>query len=259
MSVDFSVKGKVAIVTGGSKGIGRAIALALAEHGADVTIAARGEEALASTKREIEALGRRCLAVSANMAKEEDWNRLVDETIAAFGGVDILVNNAAVDAGYGPAENTDFKRWDLVMTVNLKAPFALSYAVPAVDARTRRRFDHPHHVERRPASDVRHVCVLGQQRRARDADAAERQGVGAERRARELHRARPRAHRDGGAARRAVPEAGQVAEPDAARRRAGRHRRHRALPRERTPGEYATGQNFTIDGGEMVLAPTDQL
>src|SRR5262245_27475136 len=126
MSVDFSVKGKVAIVTGGSKGIGRAIALALAEHGADVVIAARGEEALASTKAAIEATGRRCLEVSANMAQEEDWQRLVELTVATFGGVDILVNSAAVDSGYGPAEKTDFKRWDLVMKVNLKAPFALS-------------------------------------------------------------------------------------------------------------------------------------
>src|SRR5262245_4682064 len=136
MSVDFSVTGKVAIVTGGSKGIGRAIALALAEHGADVTIAARGEDALASTKTAVEALGRRCLAVSANMAKEEDWTRLVDETLEAFGGVDILVNGAAVASGYGPVETTDSKRWDLCMKVNLKAPFMLSsLCLPSMRAR----------------------------------------------------------------------------------------------------------------------------
>src|SRR5436305_10839006 len=99
MTVDFSVKGKAAIVTGGSKGIGRAIALTFAEHGADVAIAARGRDALEKTKSEIEATGRRCIAVSANMADENEWKRLVDET---FGGVDILVNNAAADAGYGP-------------------------------------------------------------------------------------------------------------------------------------------------------------
>src|SRR5436309_188957 len=126
MTVDFSVKGKAAIVTGGSKGIGRAIALTLAEHGADVAIAARGREALEKTRSEIEATGRRCIALAADMADETEWQRIVNETIAAFGGVDILVNNAAVDAGYGPIAKTDSAKWDGVMKVNLKAPFVLS-------------------------------------------------------------------------------------------------------------------------------------
>src|SRR5256885_16161600 len=102
MTVDFSVKGKAAIVTGGSKGIGRAIALTLAEHGADVAIAARGREALEKSRSEIEAIGRRCLALSADMADEKEWPRIVNETVAAFGGVAIMVNNAATAAAYGP-------------------------------------------------------------------------------------------------------------------------------------------------------------
>ena len=124
--VDFSVTNKVAIVTGGSKGIGRAIALTLAEHGADVVIAARGREALDQTRAEIEATGRRCLAISADMAREEEWERLVNESIGAMGGIDILVNNAATAPPYGPIAKTDSAIWDLVMKVNLKAPFVLS-------------------------------------------------------------------------------------------------------------------------------------
>ena len=74
--VDLSLDGKVAVVTGGSKGIGRAIALAFAEHGADVAIAARGQDALAATAQEIEGTGRRCLAITANMAADHDVEKL---------------------------------------------------------------------------------------------------------------------------------------------------------------------------------------
>jgi short chain dehydrogenase len=89
MKVNFSLNDKVAIVTGGFKGIGRAIALAFAENGADIAIAAGGREALEKTRSEIEATGRRCIALPANLAEEKEWKRLVDETISAFGGVDI--------------------------------------------------------------------------------------------------------------------------------------------------------------------------
>ena len=134
--VDFSMDGKIAIITGGSKGIGRAIALAFAEHGADVVISARGREALEQTKKEIEATGRQCLAVQADMAKDEDIKRLVDETLNAFGGVDVVVPNAASSSGSGPIIRIDgdsgisiFGReygWHHVMRVNLWAPFLLS-------------------------------------------------------------------------------------------------------------------------------------
>jgi dehydrogenase/reductase SDR family member 4 len=126
MSVEFGLFGRIALVTGGSKGIGRAIALALAEHGADVAVVARGPEALAETRAAIEAVGRRCLAISANMADEAEWPRIVDETIAAFGGVDVLVNGAAASSGFGPVEDVSIKRWEMVMRVNLTAPWRLS-------------------------------------------------------------------------------------------------------------------------------------
>ena len=258
MSVDFSVKGKVAIVTGGSKGIGRAIALALAEHGADVTIAARGEEALASTKAEIEALGRRCLAVSANMAKEEDWSRLVEQTIATCGGVDILVNGAAVGSGYGPAENTDSKRWDLVMKVNVKAPFMLStLCLPSMRARGGGSIIHITSNEGlRPTYGMGAYAVskgalvtLTQLCGKEWAPSGVRVNCIAPGLVRTEMAAPLVAHFEKQG--RLPNPMNRVGEPDDI---AGI-----ALYLASNAGKYATGQNFTVDGGELVLAPTDQL
>ena len=93
--MDLGLQDKVAIVTGGSKGIGKATALALAQEGADVAICARGIEALEETAAEIRSrTGRRVLAVSADMSILEDIQNLVASTVAELGGVDILVNNA---------------------------------------------------------------------------------------------------------------------------------------------------------------------
>jgi len=258
MSVDFSVKGKVAIVTGGSKGIGRAIALALAEHGANVTIAARGEEALASTKAEIEALGRRCLAVPANMAKEEDWSRLVDETIETFGGVDILVNGAAVASGYGPVENTDGKRWDLVMKVNLKAPFVLSsLCLPSMRARGGGSVIHITSNE-----GLRPTYGMGAYAVSKGALVTLTQLCGKEWAPSKVRvnciapglvrteMAAPLVEHFEKQGRLPNPMK-RVGEPDDI---AGI-----ALFLASPAGIYATGQNFTVDGGEMVLAPTDDL
>ncbi len=100
--VNLSLEGKVAIVTGGSKGIGRSIALAFAEHGAEVAIVARGAEALEATRRDLAATGRRCLALSANMAVEAEWARIVEATVSTLGGVDILVYGAATAENWPP-------------------------------------------------------------------------------------------------------------------------------------------------------------
>jgi 2-deoxy-D-gluconate 3-dehydrogenase len=86
--------GKVALITGGSKGIGRAIALAYADAGADIAIAARGAEALEKTAREIEERGRRAIFVPTDVADAEQVNALVERTTSELGGLDILVNNA---------------------------------------------------------------------------------------------------------------------------------------------------------------------
>lgn len=96
--VDLSLDGRVAVVTGGSKGIGRAIALAFAEHGADLVLAARGREALEATAEEVRALGRRAVTVSADMAVDADVEEVAQAAVEEFGGVDILVNNAGIGA-----------------------------------------------------------------------------------------------------------------------------------------------------------------
>ena len=94
--VDFSLEGKVAIVTGGSKGIGRAIALAFAEHGADLVLAARRPEALEKARQDVAATGRRVLTVQADMSKTEDCDKLYEETIKEFGTHDKDTGSADV-------------------------------------------------------------------------------------------------------------------------------------------------------------------
>jgi len=125
-TVNLSLHGKVAVVTGGSKGIGRAIALAFAEYGADVAIAARGVEALDCTRKEIEEHGRGALAVQTDVANAPDLERLYAEVCEAFGGVDVLVNNAATgDEGRELAKLTR-DEFDRVLSVNLWAAIRLS-------------------------------------------------------------------------------------------------------------------------------------
>jgi 3-oxoacyl-[acyl-carrier protein] reductase len=91
--MDLGLKDKVAIVTGSSRGIGRSIALALAEEGCHVALSARGEERLRQTEAEVRAKGVRALGVVADLTKGEDVEHLVSETAAAFGRIDVLVNN----------------------------------------------------------------------------------------------------------------------------------------------------------------------
>lgn len=123
---DFSLEGKVAIVTGGSRGIGRSIALGLAEHGADVAIAARKPEALAEAVAAVEASGRRALAVPTNVRRSEELRALVEATRRELGRVDILVNNAGTNPVYGPVQEIDERAWDAIMNTNVKAVHLLS-------------------------------------------------------------------------------------------------------------------------------------
>ncbi len=127
MSVaDFSLAGKVAIVTGGSRGIGRSIALGLAEHGADVAIAARKPEALAEATAAVTALGRRALAVATNVRRADELRTLVDRTESELGRVDILVNNAGTNPVYGPVQEIDERAWNTIMDTNVKSVHLLS-------------------------------------------------------------------------------------------------------------------------------------
>src|SRR5919202_5748358 len=92
----FRLDGRVAIVTGASSGLGVAFARALAEAGADVALAARREEKLAETRKLVEEAGRRAITVRTDVARPEDCQALVDATMAEFGRVDVLVNNAGI-------------------------------------------------------------------------------------------------------------------------------------------------------------------
>ena len=123
---DMSLEGKVAIVTGGSRGIGRSIAIGLAEHGADVAIAARKPEALEEAVKAVAATGRRAIAVPTNVRRSEDLGKLVDETVAQLGRLDIVVNNAGTNPVYGPVQDIDERAWDVIMNTNVKAVHILS-------------------------------------------------------------------------------------------------------------------------------------
>jgi NAD(P)-dependent dehydrogenase (short-subunit alcohol dehydrogenase family) len=124
----MKLDGKVALVTGAGRGIGRACALALAEEGADVVVAARTVDELHGARDDVEAAGRRCLVVPTDLTEESQVTRLAEEAVAAFGGVDVLVNNAGV-AMHNPLPDIPTETWDLTMSVNVRAPFLLTRAL----------------------------------------------------------------------------------------------------------------------------------
>jgi len=125
----LSQEGKVALITGGSRGIGKAIALIFADAGADVAIASRKLEDLEKVSEEIRTLGKKALAVPAHTRKPEDLKNLVDKVMAEFGRIDILVNNAATNPAMGHIVDTDEKVFDQIIDTNLKGYFILSKLV----------------------------------------------------------------------------------------------------------------------------------
>ena len=134
----MSLSGKVAIVTGSSRGIGKATALGLAREGAKVVVAARSEAertgapgTIHETVGEIQAQGGTALAVRCNMREEEDIFALVQRTVDAYGRIDVLVNNAGIGS-YRTFLETTVKQWDLVMDIDLRAPFICCKAVAPI-------------------------------------------------------------------------------------------------------------------------------
>jgi NAD(P)-dependent dehydrogenase (short-subunit alcohol dehydrogenase family) len=118
------MKGKVVIITGASSGIGRAAAFKFASEGANVILVARSGDKLAKVMRDVEADGGVAKVVAADVTQEADIERVVCETVEAFGGIDVLVNAAGIIAT-GTVETTSLEDWDYMMNVNVRAPFHL--------------------------------------------------------------------------------------------------------------------------------------
>lgn len=128
----FSLDGKVALVTGGSRGIGQAIAMAFADAGADVVVSSRKLPDLEKVAEEIRGMGRRALAVAAHAGKMEELDSLVNRVVEEFDRIDILVNNAATSPVWAGILETEERLWDSMMNLNLKGPFFLSQKVADV-------------------------------------------------------------------------------------------------------------------------------
>jgi NAD(P)-dependent dehydrogenase (short-subunit alcohol dehydrogenase family) len=121
----LSLKGRCAVITGGSRGIGEAVVLRLAEAGASVVVTARGEEGLTKVEGKVTAMGGQAAGVQANAGSTRDARRVIDFAVSRFGGVDILVNNAAVFPPRLSIEMTE-EIWDQTVNTDLRGPFFLA-------------------------------------------------------------------------------------------------------------------------------------
>ncbi len=132
----FDLTDKVAIITGSSKGIGKAIARGLAENGATVVISSRDQNACDTVVSEFKEAGLKAIGIACHIGKEEARQHLVAETVSKLGGIDILVNNAAINPVFGPLEDAAEDIFDKIMHVNVKAPWMLSNQVlPSMQSR----------------------------------------------------------------------------------------------------------------------------
>lgn len=122
----FDLSGKVAIITGSSKGIGLSIARGLAENGAKVVISSRKQDAVDAIAKEFNEAGLEAIGIACHIGEADQREALIAKTIDSYGRIDILVNNAAINPYYGPLEASDEEIFDKIMNVNVKAPWILS-------------------------------------------------------------------------------------------------------------------------------------
>ena len=122
------LRGKVVVVTGASRGIGREIALGFARAGADLVLASRKAPSLEPVAAEVRALGVRAEVVPTHVGKADEARRLIDTTVERFSRIDVLVNNAATNPVFGPTVTADEAVWDKIFEVNVRGPFVLSRA-----------------------------------------------------------------------------------------------------------------------------------
>jgi len=125
----FSLNDKVALVTGSGRGIGRAIALGLAEAGAHIVLTSRTLEEITQVAKEIEAIGRRALPIVTDVSHSESVQTLVKKTLSVFEKIDILVNNAGISPFWKRVEDLAEEEWDQVLDINLKGVFLCSREV----------------------------------------------------------------------------------------------------------------------------------
>lgn len=128
----FNLDGKVAIVTGASKGIGEAMARGMAEFGAKVVISSRKQEAVEAVAEQFKADGLEATGIACHVANAEQRINLIEKTIEKYGRIDILINNAGTNPYFGPIENMPMEAYQKTMDINLNAPMELS------------RLAHPH-------------------------------------------------------------------------------------------------------------------
>ncbi|MFX0560395.1 SDR family NAD(P)-dependent oxidoreductase [Tepidibacillus infernus] len=145
----FRLDGKVAVVTGSGKGIGKAMALGLAEEGADLVIVARTEEDIQQTVLEVEQKGRKAIGISTDVKKKEEIEKMVAKTLDTFGKIDVLVNNAGMNIRT-PALDVPEEEWELIIQTNMKSVFLASQAVGK------------HMVEQKSGSIINISSVAGQ-------------------------------------------------------------------------------------------------
>jgi NAD(P)-dependent dehydrogenase (short-subunit alcohol dehydrogenase family) len=128
----FSLKGKFAVVTGGGRGIGKAVAQGFAKAGAKVAITSRKINDLEAAAAEIKAFGGEAFPLQAHLAKTEEINRMVDTVMAKFGRIDILVNNAGASPAMGSVLDSDERLWETIINLNLRGLYFTSQAVARV-------------------------------------------------------------------------------------------------------------------------------
>jgi len=126
---EFSLEGKVAVITGASRGIGSSIALRFAQAGAKVVVSSRRLENVQPVASEVQSAGGRALAIQAHVGKASDVEALVERTLEAFGSIDIAVNNAATNPHFGPVLTADEGQWDKILDTNTKGCFRVCQAV----------------------------------------------------------------------------------------------------------------------------------
>jgi NAD(P)-dependent dehydrogenase (short-subunit alcohol dehydrogenase family) len=144
----FSLKGRTAIVTGGSKGLGEAIALSMADAGANLVITGRDEASLDKVAAAVAAKGSKCIPMKIDVLKKADIKEMTDRTLAEFGKIDILVNNAGINV-VKPLLKITEEDWDRVLDTNLKGYFFCAQAVA------------PHMIEQKRGCIINNASIFG--------------------------------------------------------------------------------------------------